>query len=300
MSEFNKLLFIINKFSGTGFRAKLEGEILSACEQHRAECTIQFTSGRGHATELAREGIGKFDAVIAVGGDGTVNETAQGLIHSGTPLGILPKGSGNGLARHLGIPMKLKTALKTLFNSKPIAMDTFYVNDHLSVNVSGIGFDGHVANRFGEDKKRGFFGYVRFVVRDYLKFTPLNATCLHDHSTEQLTKSFIIAIANSSQYGNNASIAPGASVTDHQLKLVQVKKIPLHKGLPFTYRLFTNKLRNNNAYQSKPVTNLVVKIPASAPFHIDGEPCGTASEFTIRIDPSSLMVLVPEKNLPFI
>jgi YegS/Rv2252/BmrU family lipid kinase len=300
MSEFNKLLFIINKFSGTGFRAKLEGEILNACEDHQTECTIQFTSGRGHATELAREGIGKFDAVIAVGGDGTVNETAQGLIHSKTPLGILPKGSGNGLARHLGIPMNLNAALGALFNSKPTAMDTFYVNDYLSVNVSGIGFDGHVANRFGEGKKRGFLGYARFVVNDYLSFPLFDASFVNHGTKEELNKSFIIAIANSSQYGNNACIAPQASVTDHQLHLVQVKKIPLRKGLPFAYKLFTSRLHNDSAYQSKPVTNLVLQTQGPVPYHIDGEPCGAASTFTIRIEPASLMVLIPQKNIPFV
>jgi diacylglycerol kinase (ATP) len=300
MSEFNKLLFIINKFSGTGFRPKLEGKILNACDQHFAECSIAFTSGRGHATELASHAIGKFDAVIAVGGDGTVNETAQGLLLSETPLGILPKGSGNGLARHLGVPIKLEPALEALFKSKAVKVDTFHLNDHLSVNVSGIGFDGHVANLFGEGKKRGFWGYTRFVMREYLNFTEFEASLSQSGTEERLIHSFIIAIANSSQYGNNALVSPSSSITDKQLQLVHIKKIPLHKGLPFAYRLFTRSLHNSPAYQNKPVRNLILQTQTPVPYHIDGEPCGTASRFEIRINPASLALMVPEKNIPFI
>jgi YegS/Rv2252/BmrU family lipid kinase len=300
MSEFNKLLFIINKFSGTGFRPKLEGKILNACESNNTECTIEFTTGRGHATELARNAIGKFNAVIAVGGDGTVNETARGLLNSETPLGILPKGSGNGLARHLGIPMKLEAALNALFTSRVVKMDTFHLNNHLSVNVSGIGFDGHVANLFGEGKQRGFWGYTRFVAGEYLRFKGFTATCMHNGSQEKLNNSFIIAIANSSQYGNNARVSPASSVTDSKLQLVHIKKIPLYKGIPFAWMLFTRSLRNNTLYQSKPVTNLVLQTEAPTPYHIDGEPCGTALRFEIRINPESLAVLVPEKSLPSI
>ncbi|QOI97554.1 MAG: diacylglycerol kinase family lipid kinase [Flammeovirgaceae bacterium] len=297
MSEFNKLLFIINKFSGSGLRPKLEGKILTACEQHQAECTIQFTTCRGHATDLAKEAIGKYDAVIAVGGDGTVNEIAQGLLHSKTPLGILPKGSGNGLARHLGIPMNLEEALQALFNSKTILMDTFNLNNRLSVNVSGIGFDGHVANLFGENKKRGFWGYARFVISEYIRFAAFEASRIQNDTEEELKQNLIIAIANSSQYGNNARVSPGASVTDKLLHLVSIKKIPLYKSVPFAYRLFTRTLQNNTTYRSEPVRNLVLQTSKPVPFHVDGEPCGADLKFEIKINPASLPVLVPEKSL---
>ncbi|MFN3839373.1 MAG: diacylglycerol/lipid kinase family protein [Cyclobacteriaceae bacterium] len=296
MSEFKKLLFIINKFSGAGFRPKLEGKILTACEQHLTECTIEFTASRGHAATIARNAASQFDAVIAVGGDGTVNETARGLLHSETPLGILPKGSGNGLARHLGIPMNLDAALSALFNSQAIKMDTFQLNDHLSVNVSGIGFDGHVANLFGENKKRGFWGYARFVLREYIAFSGFEAQVVQGNNINSLHDSFIIALANSSQYGNNARLSPAASITDNQLNLVHIKKIPLPKGVLFAWNLFMGTLRNSPHYFSQPAGNLSIKTKLPVPYHIDGEPCGTASVFDIRINPASLAVLVPEKN----
>lgn len=297
MGEFKKLFFIINKFSGAGFRPKLEGKILDACERHNTECTLEFTTGRGHATELAKSAIGKFDAVIAVGGDGTVNEIAQCLIHSATPLGILPKGSGNGLARHLGIPMKLEAALTALFKSKPLHIDTFLLNERLSLNVSGIGFDGHVANLFKEDKKRGFWGYAKFVIKEYIRFAEFDAQLIHIDGPQHLEKSFIIAIANSSQYGNNARISPLASVTDNLLHLVCIKKIPLLKGVPFAFKLFTRSLPNTMFYSSIPLQNLLITTHQPVAFHIDGEPCGKASRFDIRISPHSLAVLVPEESM---
>ncbi len=297
MSEFKKLQFIINKFSGTGFRPKLEGRILNACEQHQAECTIEFTVDRGHATTIARNAIGKFDAVIAVGGDGTVNETARGLLHSETPLGILPRGSGNGLARHLGIPMDTAAALTTMFNSKVLKMDTFHLNGGLSVNVSGIGFDGHIANLFGKGQKRGFWGYARHVIKEYTASTGFEARLVQGTNETPLKDSFILAIANSSQYGNNAWVSPASSVTDGELNLVHIKKISLLKGIAFARMLFTKRLRNNALYHFRAASQLVIKTDNPVAFHIDGEPGGVASHFDIRIDPASLAVLVPEKNL---
>src|SRR5436190_8074297 len=123
-NEVNKVLFIINKYAGAGFRPEVEGRIIEACEQQDIECTIDFTQSRGHATELASQAATekKYQQVIAVGGDGTVNEVAKGLLNSSIPMGIIPKGFGNGLARYLGIPVKIIHALKSLFTSRVMAM----------------------------------------------------------------------------------------------------------------------------------------------------------------------------------
>src|SRR5689334_8156918 len=141
MSENKKVFFIVNKYSGRGYRDSLEGRIISACADAGIEAAIDFTRERGHATELAMKAVNDgFTRVFAVGGDGTVNEVAQGLINSNAALGILPKGSGNGLARHLGISMRLASALSLIDSNKTINMDTLIVNGRLSVNVSGIVF----------------------------------------------------------------------------------------------------------------------------------------------------------------
>lgn len=139
-NEVKKVLFIINKFSGSGYSAALEDSIRRACSSRQVVGVLEFTEGASHATTLAAQAFeGGFHSVVAVGGDGTVNEVAHGLLHGPVPMGILPKGSGNGLARHLGIPLQAEAALQCLFTGKVMAMDTFRINGKLSLNVSGIG-----------------------------------------------------------------------------------------------------------------------------------------------------------------
>ena len=168
MSENNKVFFIINKYSGASYRPEVEGRIITACGQLNLECSIEFTKERGHATELARQAVEQdFRTIFAVGGDGTVNEVAQGIVNTPATMGILPKGSGNGLARHLCIPMSFMKSLATLSSRQTIKMDTVLVNGRLSVNIAGIGFDGHAAGLFGKDGKRGLIGYARLVIKEF-------------------------------------------------------------------------------------------------------------------------------------
>lgn len=296
MPASQKLLFIINKHSGRGYQPRVEGKILDACALNHAECALEFTQGPGHARELARHRANDFDAVIAVGGDGTVNEVVQALVHTHTPLGIIPKGSGNGLARHLGIPMNYAEAINSLFKSKPLPADTFEVNGKPGVNVAGIGFDGHVANLFGKATTRGLFGYAHLVVRELARYRGIEAEVVADEQRYH-THDFILAIANSSQYGNNASIAPGASITDSSLNLVHVGRIPLIQTPVFLHKLFTGKLTNGRFYRNRPCKHVQITLTHQAPFHIDGEPCGYADTFSIRIVPASLLLLVPASHI---
>jgi YegS/Rv2252/BmrU family lipid kinase len=302
MGEVKNVLFIVNKFSGTGYQPEVEGRMLTACEKLGIECSIEFTNHRGHATELAQEGVAKnFNRVIAVGGDGTVNEVARGLLHTSTPMGVIPKGSGNGLARHLGISMKLEKALDQILTGKVIQMDTFKMNDHLSLNVSGIGFDGHIANLFGTGQRRGFWGYTKLVVREYLSYREFEAelsslTTQSDLKTVS-KKSFMIAIANSSQYGNNAKVAPIASVTDQKLQLAIIKKVPTQRGFHFGYQMFTGKLETGKDYECLSFQQATINVPLPVAYHIDGEPCGHASSFKIDLLPRSINMLVPISSL---
>ena len=297
-TEDKKVLFIVNKFSGTGYQASLEGKIIEACENHNMECFIEFTKSRGHATELAKEGVQKkFSSIMAVGGDGTVNEVARGLLHTSVPMGILPRGSGNGLSRHLGIPMKISHALQSLFSSQIISMDTFTLNGQLSLNVSGVGFDGHIANLFAKDKKRGFTGYARLTITEFFKFNEFHATI--SFGTETITrKAFIMAIANSSQYGNNARIAPAASVCDELLHLSILKKVPPYR-LDFIYSFFSGNVDQSAYCDVIEAKNFVIKTDKRVAFHIDGEPCGETDQFDIRLLPGSLRMLVPATSTRF-
>lgn len=293
MSENKKVFFIINKYSGAGFRESLEGRIIDYCGRQKWECTLEFTRQRGHATELARQAVNlRHDLVVAVGGDGTVNETAQGLIGSAVPLAIIPKGSGNGLARHLGIPISFVKSLEGLAALNTISMDTIAINGRLSVNVSGIGFDGHVAGLFGKDGKRGLAGYTRLTLREFIRFKEFEGQFILDGQS-MTSKNFLIAIANSSQFGNNARIAPHASVCDEYMDVSFVKKVPLAHAVGFARNLFTGHIDRSRFVALHKAKHVRLRFHEPIPYHVDGEACGSEKEFTITLQPGTLKVLVP-------
>jgi diacylglycerol kinase (ATP) len=292
MSENNKVFFIINKYSGAGFRESLEGRIIDYCSRQNWECTLEFTRQRGHATELAKQAVMQgYNLVVAVGGDGTVNETTQGLIGSEVPLAIIPKGSGNGLARHLGIPLSFTKSLELLGNMKTIQMDTVWINNHLSVNVSGIGFDGHVASLFGKNGKRGLAGYTRLTLREFIKFKEFEGQSVIDGKAFN-SRTFLIAIANSSQFGNNARIAPHASVCDGWIDVCFVKKVPLSHALGFARKMFTGEMDRSRFVTIRKAKEIQIHFEKAVPYHVDGEPQEPKQDFTIVIKPGSLSVVV--------
>lgn len=293
MPENKKVFFIINKYSGTGFQPEIENKIINRCGELNMECTIEFTRGRGHATELAKQAVHNgFSLVMAMGGDGTVNEVARGLVHSSATMGILPKGSGNGLARHLGISLKFPSMLELLGSSRSIAMDTLTVNRHLSINVSGIGFDGHVAGLFGKDGKRGLAGYAKLVLREFLRFRefPIHFE-LDDQPLDRTA--FILAIANSSQFGNNAKVSPLASVCDHLMDVCVIKKFPITHAIGFARKMFSGALNSSAFVEILQAKKLTIHFEKPMPFHIDGESMEPAQDFEIKMQPGSLNMLVP-------
>lgn len=295
-SEGKKVLFIVNKYAGTGYQPQVEGRIVDACVKNNVECTVEFTQAPGHAIELAETAKQQgFDFVVAVGGDGTINEVARGALKASIPMGIIPRGSGNGLSRHLGIPLTVSQAAWSLFDSSILKMDTFTVNDKLSLNVSGIGFDGHIANLFGGKTKRGLTGYVKLTVEEFFAFQEFDLEVSIDNTTFA-SKAFIIAIANSSQYGNNARIAPAASVCDQLLHVTLVKKVPVYR-VDFVYSMFTGGLGKSSFCDMHEAKSIVIKTSKPIAFHVDGEPCGHDTEFNISLMPAALQVLVPNKTL---
>jgi diacylglycerol kinase (ATP) len=297
VTESNKILFIINKFSGGGYLPGLEGRIIDTCMKFNKECSIEFTQGRGHAIELAKAAVAEnnFTTVFAVGGDGTVNEVAQGLVGSPITMGILPKGSGNGLARHLGIPINFKKSLSLIGSSNSFAMDTISVNGKLSVNVSGVGFDGHVAGMFGKNGKRGFIGYTKLVLKEFLSYKEFEVTAMVD-GHEQKRKSFIIALANSSQFGNNARVAPHASVCDEWMDVSFIKKVPLAQAAGFGQKMFSGNLNKSAFVEIAKAQKVELTFQQPMPYHIDGEPHEPLEKFTIKIHPGTLRMLLPTQS----
>ncbi len=289
MSENNKVFFIINKYSGASYRPEVEGRIITACGQLNLECSIEFTKERGHATELARQAVEQdFRTIFAVGGDGTVNEVAQGIVNTPATMGILPKGSGNGLARHLCIPMSFMKSLATLSSRRTIKMDTVLVNGHLSVNIAGIGFDGHVAGLFGKNGKRGLIGYARLVIKEFRSFKEFV-------DGQPLPRSaFMVAFANSSQFGNNAKVAPHASVCDQRIDVCVIKKVPFASVFGFAQKMFNGTMDRSAFVEIIQAGKIELRFDRPIPYHIDGEAMEPESRFLIEVQPKSLRMLVPE------
>lgn len=296
MAEDKKVFFIINRFSGTSYQDSIEGRIIDECAALRCGCTIEYTRERGHATELAQQAVAeKFDMVFAVGGDGTVNETAQGLLDSPVAMGILPKGSGNGLARHLGVPMKFSSALKMISSPQTINMDAMFINGKMSVNISGIGFDGHVAGMFGKNGKRGLAGYTKLVLKEFLSYKELDAEVVLD-GTPHRASSFIIALANSSQFGNNARVAPLASVCDELIDVCFIKKVPFTHAIGFAAKMFSGQLDKSSLVDIKKGRKISIRFPKAVAFHIDGEPQEPTSQFDVHISPARLKMIIPAEQ----
>lgn len=289
----NRVFFIINRYAGTRFQSAVEGRIINACARLNLECTIEYTMHKGHATELARQAVQDgFTRIFAMGGDGTVNEVAQSLVHTHASLGIIPRGSGNGLARHLRIPLGIEKALQLLGAFQVIPMDTLMINQQLSVNVSGIGFDAHVASKFGKNGKRGLLNYIRLVLQEYKGYHEFEMEVTVEGKTWR-QQTFIIALANSSQFGNNARVAPTASVVDGQLDVCIIRKPPLLSTVNLVSKLFTGRTNLSAWVNTIPASRFSATSEHPIPFHIDGEAHPPTREFQVEIQPASLKMIVP-------
>ena len=234
-----------------------------------------------------------FDVVFAVGGDGTVHETAKRLIGRKPALGILPIGSGNGFARHIGLPVDPTLTLGACSAGRIVTIDTAAVNGHPFLGVMGIGFDAEVSERFASSTVRGLQTYVKEGLRAFAEYhaEEYEVTCRGEMRTE---KAFVIAIANASQYGNNARIAPLASLQDGLLDVVIVHDLKLFTAPLLLARLFQGTLHRAEKVSMTQCTRVHIKRPSAGPAHLDGEPFALPEEIEIRIVPESLRLLVPD------
>lgn len=254
---------------------------------------IKVTSHPKQASEFTREAVQQsFDAVIAVGGDGTVNEVARELVHTNTALGIMPCGSGNGLARHHKIPFDHRKALQVILDNRLTHHDAIRINDHLSVNVSGIGFDAHVAHLFGKNGKRGFSSYVKLVLKEFNDYKESLITIETAGATVEY-KMMLTAIANGSQFGNNARIAPLADTNDGLADISVVRKMGLLQLPEFFYRVFTGNTVKSPHAVCLQQSEYTISCENALPLHIDGEPCGTSNTFKVSAIQSAFKFIKP-------
>lgn len=292
------LLAIVNPKAGVlRDKSKLLADFVKLFENQSSDFTrFEFveSEGPGHATLLAKKaadsGIG---LCLAVGGDGTMNEVAQGLLFSQTALGIIPLGSGNGLARHLGISMEARKAFIQMLRGKNHLIDSGLANEYPYFLAAGIGFEGTVAHEFAKQKSRGFSQYILSAIKAYFSFKHLNLCWELDGKTETFHV-FTMALANGSQYGNNAQISPISSIHDGWLNRAVVSYFQFWQGPGLFYKLMTGRLKDGPIYSNKSFHKITISTNFDLIGHVDGEPVNFRNQLNCQINPNSLLVRLPE------
>ena len=284
-----KLCFIVNPHSGRGAQA------LPAVRTFAAPrgAVVRLTERPRHAGELAAAALADdCEIVVAVGGDGTMNEIAAVLVGTPGTLGLIPCGSGDGLGRHLGIHGSIRHALSILETGRPRLIDTGLADGHPFFTAAGLGFEAYVAERFNRLDRRGLPGYLATSVRALLRYRPEDYTVACNSQRERL-RAFTLSVANAQQYGNGARIAPRAQVDDGRLDLTAVPPIRVHRALPLLWRLFAGTLDRATGVTLRQAAHFVVEREAPGPIHTDGElhAAGRVVEFAVR--PASLRIQAP-------
>ncbi len=287
-----KVLILINPVSGVGKQKTIEKLISAKIDSTLLSVDIQYTQYHAHAHELAKGAVGKYDVIVAVGGDGTVNEIGTALISTDTAMAIVPTGSGNGLARHLKIPLNLGKAVALLNNFQTKCIDTIKINDLYSLNVAGIGFDAHISHLFAKREHRGVTAYMKLVASEFTTYKAGEYHLTIDNK-ELNTKAYLISFANSSQYGNNIYIAPDAEIDDGFIDVCIVNGFP--KIIAPAMLISMLGKDNIRGYLDKIVKakKIVIEHPDKLTGHVDGEPVFLGKKVTIEINPLSLKVIVP-------
>lgn len=287
-----KAVFVINLISGTSDKAAIPGLIDQYLDKTKFEYEIAITQYAGHASEIATkakdDGV---DVVVAVGGDGTVNEVARAIVHSNTALGIIPCGSGNGLARHLLLPLNVRKAIDVINRSEVRQLDYGIINGYHFFCTCGMGFDAFVSMKFAEAGKRGPITYVENVLREGLKYKPETYTIEDENSTLQY-KAFLISCANASQYGNNAYIAPQASMSDGLMDVIIMEPFDVFEAPQISIEMFSKTLDKNSKIKTFRTRHLHIHRDKPGVIHYDGDPVMTGADIDIELKPKGINIIV--------
>ena len=293
-----KLLFILNPHSGklNGDQDKISA-MASAIQLNFPGADMRLTKAPGHATELARQAAQNgYTAVVAIGGDGTINETARGLVGTGTALAVVPHGSGNGLARELGMPLLVEEALARLQQPRPAKCDVGRANGELFLNLAGVGIEADIAWQFMEQGKngaRGMWPYFKIGAKTAFSYKPHTLRLQIDGQAEQTLAPLTLVFANGRQYGSNFKIAPEASLTDGELDMVTVLDAPKWKLALAAPSFFTDHWRPFGLTQTSRVKHTRIVQPGEIVYHIDGEPRKTQDSLEISVEPAALTIWLP-------
>lgn len=287
-----KIAFIMNPISGTTSKDRIPHLIETTLNQDLYEYNILMTERAGHASELAvsarDEGI---DIVVAVGGDGTVNEVARSIVHSDTALGIIPCGSGNGLARHLMLPMNLKKAIQIINRCEIHNLDYGVINGYPFFCTCGMGFDAFVSMKFAKAGKRGPITYVENVLREGLKYKPETYE-IEDENGKMRYKAFLISCANASQYGNNAYIAPQASMSDGLMDVIIMEPFDVLEAPQISIDMFNKTLDKSSKIKTFKCKKLRIHRKEAGVIHFDGDPVMADKDIEIELKEKGIRIIV--------
>lgn len=291
-----KILFVINPKSGIKAKINLNDSINKWLNGRAFAEFLYWHDVNFNITNAVCEKIKQdnFDAVVAVGGDGTVNNVAKALINTKIPFGILPMGSGNGLARHLKIPMNLRNAINVIIDGKTKLIDSCTINNLQFFCTAGIGFDAHIGQLFANSRKRGFKTYAKIVNSEFRKYKPENYTILAD-GIEINTDAFLITIANANQYGNNAFIAPKADISDGLMNIVILKPFNLFHSPAIISKLFLKQINTSKYVNTFKAKDVIIYRNEQKPVHFDGEPSLMGKELIFKILNNSINAIILKK-----
>lgn len=294
MNEQKKIIsFIINPISGTQSKEQILKWVNEKLDQEKYIQEIVYTERAGHAVEIAakkaQEGV---HAVVAIGGDGTINEIARSLVHTKTALGIIPCGSGNGLARHLQIPMEPKKAIDIINEGLIDIIDYGKINEVPFFCTCGVGFDAFVSLQFSKAGKRGPLTYLEKTLLESLKYRPETYELEMDGSTLRY-KAFLIACGNASQYGNNAYIAPQATLTDGLLDVTILEPFTVLDVPSLSFQLFNKTIDQNSRIKTFRCQTLSIHRSKTGVVHFDGDPMMMGENINVKIIQKGLQVIIP-------
>ena len=290
-----RLLFIANPISGTRDKGPIIRLIPSFIDNERFEWQVEWTDHRNHAAELAAQAArNEVDVCVAIGGDGTVNEVARALRHTNTALAIIPTGSGNGLARHLGIPMTAEGALQVLARCDIKSLDYGLINDIPFFCTCGMGFDAFISEKFAGSGKRGLRTYVENTLKGGLSYEPETYEIVADGQST-VHKAFLVACGNASQYGNNFYIAPQASMSDGLLDVTIIEPMNVLGAPQLVMQMLNKTLDTNSHVHTFQCKSLHIHRSQPGVIHYDGEPAEAGENIDIQLVPKGLRVVVNEE-----
>lgn len=283
--------FLVNPKSGVSSKKRIPQMVERYIDQNKYDFEIIYTQYAGHAYELARNAAERgVDVVVAVGGDGTVNEVGRGLVHTNTAMGVIPCGSGNGFARHLGIPMNIKKSIEFINKAEPTAIDYGKLNGHPFFCSCGMGFDARVSNDFAKSGSRGVFTYIKTSLVDWVKYKPETYVVETPYFKKEF-KAFVVACGNASQYGNNAYITPFASMRDGLLTVSILSPFSTVEMPLMATHLFRHTFDSSSHMTTIATSWMRITRTEPGPVHYDGEPCEMDAELVVEMVPDGVKVL---------